>query len=166
MPRRYTKAPQRLPVKSKPQQKLTEKHAENQPIRTTRSRSRSVSQTPTFDSGNQQSFVERNEKRRRSRSETRPNSRLLKDIMMLQTTTRLLIPKLSFGRVIREVLLEQFRSDMRVTAECLNCLQEAAEIYLVQLMEDSYRCTLHRDRLTLMPKDMQLAIYLRERWER
>ncbi|XP_062552850.1 histone H3-like centromeric protein A [Armigeres subalbatus] len=126
------------------------------------------------------------EHKRRSRSETRTSSepsartrqsseepqrvyesqniKVLRDIHHLQSTTQLLIPKLSFARVIREVLMQYSHRDFRITAECLMAMQEAAEIYMVQVYEDSYRCCLHRDRVTLGVQDMKLALYLRERW--
>lgn len=88
----------------------------------------------------------------------------LQDIYRLQSTTQLLIPKLSFSRVIREVLMEYMYRDFRITTECLNALQEASEMYLVQVFEDSYRCCLHRNRVTLDVPDMKLALYLREKW--
>lgn len=86
---------------------------------------------------------------------------VLKDIIKLQSTVHNLVPKMCFARVIREILSEYTQTALRVTPDMLFCLQEAAEIYLVQLFEDSYRCTLHRDRATLMPKDMKLACLLR-----
>ena len=36
-------------------------------------------------------------------------------------------------------------------------LQEAAEVYLVQLLEDSNLCAIHAKRVTIQPKDIQLA---------
>uniref|UniRef100_A0A182PXI1 Core Histone H2A/H2B/H3 domain-containing protein n=1 Tax=Anopheles epiroticus TaxID=199890 RepID=A0A182PXI1_9DIPT len=87
--------------------------------------------------------------------------KVLKEIIDLQGTVHNIIPKLSFGRVIREVLSEYSDRPLRVTVQMLECLQESAEIFLVQLFEDSYRCTLHRNRATLIPKDMQLAYMLR-----
>lgn len=109
---------------------------------------------------------------RRSRSEqrnsrqTRRGGHVLREITRLQLSTALLIPKLPFARLIREVLMEYRNRNLRITPEALLCLQESSEIYLVQMFEDAYRCTLHRDRVTLMPKDMNLALYLRERWVR
>lgn len=74
----------------------------------------------------------------------------------------LLIPKLSFSRLVREILIDVSRvPDIRVTPEFLLALQEASELYLVQFFQDSYLCTLHRGRVTLIPKDMQLAMRLR-----
>lgn len=65
-------------------------------------------------------------------------------------------------RVVRETL-QQFKSseDWKVTAQALAALQESAEMYIVQFLEDSYLCTLHRQRITLAPKDMALVKILR-----
>lgn len=109
----------------------------------------------------------------RSRSEQRNarptrlhGARVLREITRLQLTTDLLIPKLPFARLIREVLQQYSQRNLRITPEALLCLQESSEIYLTQMFEDAYRCTLHRERVTMMPKDMNLALYLRERWAR
>ncbi|XP_052896109.1 uncharacterized protein LOC128303255 [Anopheles moucheti] len=97
-----------------------------------------------------------------SRKQTAPRQlKMLKDMIHLQSTVHNLIPKMSFARVIREILAEYGNRSLRVTPDMLLCLHEASEIYLVQLFEDAYRCTLHRDRVTLLPKDMQLASMLR-----
>uniref|UniRef100_A0A182QFH7 Core Histone H2A/H2B/H3 domain-containing protein n=1 Tax=Anopheles farauti TaxID=69004 RepID=A0A182QFH7_9DIPT len=87
--------------------------------------------------------------------------KLIKDMLHLQGTVHYLIPKLSFGRVIREILSEFAPTGLRVTPQALECLQESAELYTVQLFQDAYRCTFHRDRITLQPKDIQLALMLR-----
>ena len=50
---------------------------------------------------------------------------------------------------------------MRFQTAALLALQEAAEAYLVTLIEDSYLCTIHAKRVTLMPKDMKLAKRIR-----
>ncbi|XP_055643742.1 uncharacterized protein LOC129779958 [Toxorhynchites rutilus septentrionalis] len=97
---------------------------------------------------------------RRSAVET--GSKALREIAKYQSNGDLLFPKLPFARLIREILLEYSCMDLRITSESLLCLQEAAEIYGVQLMEDAFRCTIHRDRQTLMPKDMRLALMLRK----
>ncbi|XP_053663182.1 uncharacterized protein LOC128712311 [Anopheles marshallii] len=97
-----------------------------------------------------------------SRKQTKPHQlKLLKEIIHLQNTVHMLIPKMSFARVIREILAEYTSRSIRVTPDMLVCLHEAAEIYVIQLFEDAYRCTLHRNRVTLLPKDMQLASMLR-----
>ncbi|XP_052864454.1 histone H3-like centromeric protein A [Anopheles cruzii] len=88
------------------------------------------------------------------------NFKLIKDIVHLQSTVHNLIPKMSFGRLIREILIEYSNSHLKVTRDMLLCLQEAAEIYVVQVFEDAYRCTLHRGRVTLLPKDIQLVLFI------
>jgi histone H3/H4 len=40
-------------------------------------------------------------------------------------------------------------------------LQEASEAYLVGLYEDTNLCIIHAKRVTIMPKDMQLAHHIR-----
>lgn len=92
---------------------------------------------------------------------TRQAAKALAEIKLMRATNGLLIPKLPFARLIREVLMQHNGKGMRITVQCLVCLQEAAEIYAVQVIEDAYRCTQHRDRVTLTPKDMQLALMLR-----
>lgn len=100
--------------------------------------------------------------RRKAPAPKKTQTRALKEIAKLQGHTNPVIPKLPFARLIREILMEYSHRDLRVTPEMLVCLQESAEIFAVQLMEDAYRCTLHRDRITLMPKDMKLAVMLRK----
>lgn len=100
--------------------------------------------------------------RRKAPAPRKTQTAALKEIAKLQGQTQVVIPKLPFARLIREILLEYSHRNLRVTPEMLECLQESAEIYAVQLMEDAYRCTLHRDRITLMPKDMKLAVMLRK----
>ena len=39
-------------------------------------------------------------------------------------------------------------------------LQEAAEAYLVGLMEDANLCAIHAKWVTIMPKDIQLAHHI------
>ena len=50
---------------------------------------------------------------------------------------------------------------LRYTMDAVKCLQEAAEDYLVALFEDTYLCTIHAKRVTIMPKDIQLARCIR-----
>ncbi|XP_066063241.1 histone H3-like centromeric protein A [Chamaea fasciata] len=51
--------------------------------------------------------------------------------------------------------------DYRWQRMALLALQEAAEAFLVRLLEDGYLCSLHARRVTLFPKDLQLARRLR-----
>lgn len=67
----------------------------------------------------------------------------------------------TFGcRLVREIT-QDFKTDLRYQAAALEALQQAAEAYLVGLFEDSNLCALHAKRVTIMPKDMQLARRIR-----
>ena len=68
----------------------------------------------------------------------------------------LLIRKLPFSRVVREIA-QDFKTDLRFQSEAIGALQEAAEAYLVGLFEDTNLCAIHVRRVTIMPKDIQLA---------
>ncbi|KAF2881597.1 hypothetical protein ILUMI_24572 [Ignelater luminosus] len=89
------------------------------------------------------------------------SARILREIKHYQLTTGNLIPKLPFSRLIQELLNEHISQGKRIQKLALEALQEAAEIYLVQFFEDSYVCTLHARRCTLIPRDMEVVKRLR-----
>ncbi|XP_067169760.1 histone H3-like centromeric protein A [Apteryx mantelli] len=92
----------------------------------------------------------------------RPGQRALQEIRKYQKSTALLIRRMPFSRVVREICLMFTRGvDYRWQATALLALQEAAEAFLVRLLEDAYLCSLHARRVTLFPKDLQLARRLR-----
>merc|ERR1719431_1386887 len=91
----------------------------------------------------------------------RPGTRALMEIRKFQKSSNLLIPKLPFSRVIREICTQICSADMRFQSEAIMALQEAAEAYLVTLFEDTLLCAIHAKRVTVMPKDMQLARRIR-----
>jgi len=84
----------------------------------------------------------------------------LREIRRYQRTTELLIKKAPFQRLVREVAHE-FKADLRFQSMALLALQEAAEAYLVGLFEDTNICAIHASRVTIMPRDIQLARRLR-----
>jgi len=84
----------------------------------------------------------------------------LREIRKYQKSTELLIRKLPFQRLVREIA-QNFRTDLRFQSTAVMALQEAAEAYLVGVFEDTNLCALHAKRVTIMPKDMQLARRLR-----
>ena len=90
----------------------------------------------------------------------RPGTVALREIRRYQKSTELLIRKRPFIRLIREILYKE-RIDLRIQAMALNGLQEAAEAYLVGLLEDTNLCAIHAKRVTIMPKDIQLARRIR-----
>ena len=90
----------------------------------------------------------------------RPGTVALREIRRYQKSTDLLIRKLPFQRLVREVAQEIMR-DLRFQSTALLALQEASEAYLVGLFEDTNLCAIHAKRVTIMPKDMQLARRIR-----
>jgi len=90
----------------------------------------------------------------------RPGTVALREIRKYQKTTELLIRRLPFQRLIREIS-QDHRGDLRFQTQAVIALQEAAEAYLVGLFEDTNLCAIHAKRVTIMPKDMQLARRLR-----
>ena len=85
-----------------------------------------------------------------------PGTVALREIRRYQKSTELLIRKLPFQHLVREIL-QGYGVGYRVTRAMMMALQEAAEAYLVQLLEDSNLCAIHVKHITIQPKDMQLA---------
>ncbi|XP_055913502.1 histone H3-like centromeric protein A [Eupeodes corollae] len=114
------------------------------------------------------SFIPRNTNRSstnsRSRKQMNPVRReqmLWKQIKQLQQKTDNLTPKAPFGRLIRELLIQESTSAHKITVAALEALQTSAEIYITSLFSDSYLCTLHRGRVTLGVQDLRLVRFLR-----
>ena len=84
----------------------------------------------------------------------------LKDIRHYQGSTALLIRKLPFQRVVREIA-QDIKTDLRFQSAAVLCLQEATEAYLVGLLDDANLCAIHARQVTIMPKDIQLARRIR-----
>ena len=90
----------------------------------------------------------------------RPGVMALREIRHYQKSSALLIRKLPFQRLVREIA-QDFKTDLRFQSAAILCLQEAAEAYLVGLFEDTNLCTIHARRVTITPKDPQLARRIR-----
>ena len=75
----------------------------------------------------------------------------------------MLIPRLPFARLIKEIAqdLSSKGGNLRFQSGALMAIQEAAEAYLVQLFEDCVLCAIHARRVTVMPRDMNLARRIR-----
>jgi histone H3/H4 len=71
-------------------------------------------------------------------------------------------PKTSIPCLVREIA-QDFKTDLRLQSSAVSALQEAAEDYLVGLFEDTNICVIHAKRVTIMPKDIQLARRIRGR---
>ena len=114
----------------------------------------------------------------------RPGTVALREIRRYQKSTELLIRKLPFQRLVREIA-QDFKTDLRFQSaaigalqvnvfdyfflkktlaslsHCHSLFQEASEAYLVGLFEDTNLCAIHAKRVTIMPKDIQLARRIR-----
>lgn len=66
-----------------------------------------------------------------------------------------------FWVVISYFVLWFLQTDLRFQSHAVLALQEAAEAYLVGLFEDTNLCAIHAKRVTIMPKDIQLARRIR-----
>ena len=53
------------------------------------------------------------------------------------------------------------KMSIRFQSGAIIALQEASEAYLVGLLEDANLCVVHAKRVTIMPKDIQLARRIR-----
>ncbi|XP_075716093.1 histone H3-like centromeric protein A [Rhinoderma darwinii] len=92
----------------------------------------------------------------------RPGARALMEIRKYQKSTNLLIQKVPFFRLVREICLKYSRGVFYYwQSTALMALQESAEAFLVRLFEDSYLCSHQANRVTLFVKDMQLARRIR-----
>lgn len=97
-------------------------------------------------------------KKRRSK----PGIAALRQIKKLQKTVDHLIPKLSFSRFVREITQNIVGDDMRFTVSALDAIQEAAEAHLTTTFENSYKLSMHRKRITLMPSDIRLYMEFKQ----
>ena len=115
----------------------------------------------------------------RKKQRYRPGTVALREIRMYQKSTQLLLRKLPFARLVKEIaqdfITEQFSISTSTTtttpsiggiglrwqSHALLALQEAAEAYLVHLFEDANLCALHAKRVTIMQRDIQLARRIR-----
>ena len=89
----------------------------------------------------------------------RPGTVALCEIHRYQKSTELLIRRLPFQRLVREIA-QDFKTDLRFALQTMAALQEATEAYLVGLFEDSNLCGIHAKWVTIMPKDIQLARHI------
>jgi histone H3-like centromeric protein A len=99
----------------------------------------------------------------------RPGIVALREIRKYQKTTDLLIRKLPFARLVREVATEALTANyatnetvgLRWQSHAILALQEATEAFLIHLLEDANLCAIHAKRVTIMQKDIALARRIR-----
>lgn len=115
----------------------------------------------------------------------RPGATALREIRQYQGTTKLLLLKLPFMRLVSSCRTENFSTvpnqsiiqvreigmkcrprgrEFRWQSQAIQALQEAAEAFMVHLFEDAQLCAIHAKRVTIMQKDIQLARRIRGIW--
>jgi histone H3 len=78
----------------------------------------------------------------------KPGTVALREIRRYQRSTDLLIRKLPFQRLVREVA-QKPKSDWRFQSSAIGALQEATEAYLISMFEDANLCAIHAKRVTI-----------------
>eukprot|EP00703_Trepomonas_sp_PC1_P004582 JAP92024.1 Histone H3 [Trepomonas sp. PC1] len=87
-----------------------------------------------------------------------------REIKKYQKTTDLLIRKLPFSKLVRELVQGHNKQDVRFQGLAIQTLQEASENYLIELFVDTQLCAEHAKRVTIMHSDMQLAVRVGRRY--
>jgi histone H3 len=90
----------------------------------------------------------------------RPGTVAFRVIRRYQKSTELLLCRMPFQRLVREIA-HDFRFEIRFQAKAILALQETTESYLTGLSEDTNLCAIHAKRITILPKDLQLARRIR-----
>ena len=90
----------------------------------------------------------------------RPGTVTLREICRYQKSMELLIRRLLFQRLVREIA-QDYKARLNFASGAILALQEAVEAYLVGLFEDTNLCAINAKRITIMPKDIQLARCIR-----
>ena len=90
----------------------------------------------------------------------RPGTVALRQIQQYQKSTELLIRKIPFQRLVREVVYQMNKKDYRIQSTALLALQEASEDYLVRMFDQCNQIAIHGKRTTLMVKDILLWKHL------
>lgn len=86
----------------------------------------------------------------------RPGTIALREIRKYQKSTDLLIGKIPFQHLVREIA-QDCKTDLRFPSSAVATLEEVAEAYLVDLFEDTNLCAIHAKRATIMPKNIHLT---------
>jgi histone H3-like centromeric protein A len=143
---------------------------------------------PASKTGRAPAVVPQPPKKIKKRS--KPGNAALREIFKLQKSTDLLLRKIPFARLVREVAQDYIRDeyvygslyDLRWQSTAISALQEAAEAYAVHLFGDAYvyfvvlvmygrvfdcrnprnLLAIHAKRVTVMKKDIRLTRQIKE----
>jgi histone H3 len=99
-------------------------------------------------------------KKARDPKRFRPGQAALREIRKYQKSPDLLLRKAPFQRLVKEIA-QKIKEGQRFQSTAILALQEAAEAYVVGVFEDTNLCAIHSGRITIQPKDMQLALRIR-----
>ena len=91
----------------------------------------------------------------------RPGQVAIREIRRYQKSTELMIRKAPFQRLIKEIATVDLSLKYRFQESAVLALQEASEAYLITLFSDCQLLAIHGKRVTVMPKDMWLALRIR-----
>lgn len=99
----------------------------------------------------------------RRKYRTKPGAGALREIRKFQKSTNLLIRKLPFTRTVREVAqdLRPGEEGLRFKPTTLEALQESAETYLTNLMEEAQMAAIHAGRITVKTSDIRFVLMLK-----
>ena len=89
----------------------------------------------------------------------RPGTWTLCKIHCYQKSTELLIHKLPFVWLFREIT-QDFKTYSHFQANAVMVLQEASKYYLAGLFEDTDLCAIHTKNVMILPKNLQLAHHI------
>ena len=102
---------------------------------------------------------------KRTARKYRPGTVALREIRKYQTSTELLIPKLTFQRLVKEVMQSECQDRdipmKKIQSPALLALQCACEDYVTELFSKSQRAAVHGKRITVTPDDVQLVMDFR-----
>lgn len=139
-----------------------ESDEENQPPAPRLSRNVSQTNRTRRDDSRKTAQPKKTTATRQPRKQTKPVSRATKmtrEIMRLQATDKLLIPRLSFSRLVREIIQSNSLHVTMITTSALEAIHASAEMYLTQRFQDAYLLTQYRGRVTLEVRDMAMVAY-------
>lgn len=93
-----------------------------------------------------------------------PGTVALREIRRLQKTTYRLTPRSTFRRQLFDILSKldvDEAPQMRISSLAVTALQDALEAYLIGILEDAHMMALHSRRVTVMQKDIDIAVKIR-----
>ena len=97
---------------------------------------------------------------KRAQRRWRPGTVALREVKKYQRSTEMLIQRAPFQRLVREVSGAQ-KEGLRFQSSAILAIQEACEAYVVSVLADTNLACIHAKRVTIQPKDVQLALRLR-----